>query len=109
MGLAGQSIIDKLIERQKETATKDRVAANTAHWIRNPSLSLKCIHLDPHKLTNEEAKGMEETARKLQTSCRACTGQTSLQECNGGGGHDGYTTLSWCTTQCRDLYQARPE
>jgi len=74
--------------------------------LRSLPIARQCRHLDPHRLTNEEAKGLSETARKLDTSCRQCSGQTTLQRCHGGGGHDGYTTLAWCTGKC-DRWEAK--
>lgn len=69
-------------------------------WLRHPNVSKQCIHLDPHKLTNEEAHGMAETAFSLDTSCRGCNGNTQLQKCHGGSGKNGFTTVSWCSYHC---------
>lgn len=69
-------------------------------WLRHPNIARQCIHLDPHRLTNVEAKGMQKTAFALDTSCRGCSGNTQLQRCHGGSGVDGFTTVAWCANQC---------
>lgn len=86
--------------REKWMAAKKKTKDPRVNWLRSPRIAMTCIHLDPHKLSNTEAQGMEDTAKKLETSCRDCTGQTALQRCHGGGGHDGYTALSYCVNKC---------
>lgn len=99
--------ISNEIPNRKQDAKK-RVELNTSHWLRPPRVALTCIHLGEHKLTNAEAKGMEATAAKLETNCRGCTGNTAMQRCTGGGGYDGYTTLSYCVTKCK-IFQEKPK
>lgn len=88
-----------------ETVHEDNPPSN---WLRTPRVALTCIHLDPYKLTNEEAAGREATAKALETSCRSCTGRTLLQRCHGGSGHDGFTTIAYCVNKCQ-VFKGPPD
>lgn len=79
-------------------------------WLRPLPMAITCKHLDPHRLKNDEAVALSETARKLNVSCRSCSQTTMLQKCMGGGGFDGYTTsVNCCTCPLWESKEAQPE
>lgn len=82
--------------------------SNSPKLLRSLPLASQCRHLDPHRLTNDEAAHLSETAYKLNTSCRACSKKTILQRCHGGGGIDGYTTIAHCAGKCADKFELEP-
>jgi len=84
------------------------VIARDSAMLRKPTVSMTCRHLDPNKISNEEAVGMEEIAKALETGCKGCAGYTTMRRCHGGGGVQGITTINYCSNRCVDRFDPLP-